>query len=960
MLYYLAIANSKNHFYQVSESYKNKMQRVKLFVFLGFIVVIGLFYGTRLTIISVSGQVGVPAAPTGVNASDGSYPNKVEIIWDTMRGASLYRIFRNTANNPASATDIGTTVANYFFDATAAAGQTYYYWVKAENGAAASNFSTADQGIRANGIVSNGTFPLLDPPTAPNGNALTAAKAALGKALFWDEQMSSTKTVSCGTCHRSSEGGSDPRTTFNDSRSKNPGFDNTFNTADDVFGSPGVPQNNANGTYTFSGIYKFNEQVTPRKAPSYLNAGYTRSGLFWDGRASDIFRDPLTNAVILSSRGGLESQILGPPVSSGEMAHTGRDWAQVAARISQSKPLALASNTPPSLQTWINGRTYPQLFEEAFGTPDVTPSRIAMAIAAHERTLFSDRTPLDKAESEIEPLTTQEQNGRDLFVAVQCSICHGGALLTDNNFHNIGVRPANEDLGRAIVSGSSDDNGRFKTPTLRNVELRAPYMHNGRFQTLEEVVEFYDRGGDFDAPNVDHSIIRPLGLTTEEKASLVAFLKRPLTDVRVRDELPPFDRPQLFSESSRVPVIVGSGVAGSGGLTPSVTAIEPPIVGNPSFTVAVSNASGNSNAVLVVNSTDPGTSAIPAAGSFTRQTINLAGTGAGNGSGSISLAIPDNQSLVGQTFFGRWYVTDASAANGFSVSPAFRFTVFGTATTINRPAFVDFDGDRKTDISIFRPAAGQWWYSKSSDSQTLALQFGSGTDKIVPADFSGDGRTDIAIWRPASGEWFILRSENSSFYSIPFGAAGDLPAPGDYDGDGKADLAVFRPSTGVWYIQASTRGTLFYSFGINGDIPQTGDYDGDGKADIAVYRPSAGQWWINRSATNTTTAATFGISSDKPLAQDFTGDGKTDLAFYRPGSGEWFVLKSEDSNYYAVPFGANGDLPAPGDYDGDGKADTAIFRPSTATWYINRSSAGLLIANFGSSGDQPVPNAFVP
>ncbi len=934
------------------------MRRVKLFTVLFFLLFIGLFYGNRLTT-PVSGQGGSLSAPTGVTASDGNYANKVGIHWDTIRGANLYRIFRHTTNNSALATDIGTTAANYFFDDTALAGQTYFYWVKAENGATASGFSAADQGARANGTVVPSEFPPLDPPNEPPGNAVTATKAYLGKTLFWDEQLSSTNTVACGTCHRSSAGGSDPRTVFNAVRSQNPGFDNIFNTPDDVFGSPGVPQNNADGTYTFSGTYGFNEQVTGRKAPSYLNAAYTRGGIFWDGRASDIFRDPLTNVIILSAWGGLESQVLGPPLSSAEMAHGGRNWTQVAAKIAVSKPLVLASNIPTALQIWINGRTYPQLFEEAFGTPDVTPSRIALAIGTHERTLFSDQTPLDKSEANIEPLTTPEQNGRNLFVNLQCNICHGGSLLSDNNFHNIGVRPVAEDLGRGAVTSNPDDNGRFKTPSLRNIELRAPYMHNGRFATLEDVVEFYNRGGDFDAPNIDHNIIRPLNLMPQEKADLAAFLKRPLTDQRVRDELPPFDKPQLYTESNRIPVLTGTGIAGSGSLIPAVTAIEPPLVGNPSFTVAVSNALGAANAVLVINSTDPGTVSIPASGSFTRQTITLQGTGAGTGNGSISLPIPDNAALVGQTFFGRWYVTDSGAAGGFSVSRAFRFTVFGTATAVPHAAHVDFDGDRKTDISIFRPSNGQWWYSRSSDSQTLALQFGAGTDKIVPADFSGDGRTDVAVFRPSTGEWFILRSEDNSFYSVPFGANGDIAAPGDFDADGRSDLAVFRPSTATWFIQGSTQGTLIYSFGQTGDIPQVGDYDGDGKADVAIFRPANGQWWISRSTLGVV-ATTFGISTDKPVAQDFTGDGKTDIAFWRPSSGEWFILRSEDSSYYSIPFGAVGDIAAPGDYDGDGRADTAVFRPSTATWYINRSTSGLLIATFGATGDRPAPNAFVP
>jgi hypothetical protein len=163
------------------------------------------------------------------------------------------------------------------------------------------------------------------------------------------------------------------------------------------------------------------------------------------------------------------------------------------------------------------------------------------------------------------------------------------------------------------------------------------------------------------------------------------------------------------------------------------------VVGNPSFTLGVSNALGGASAVLVINSSDPGTASIPSSGSFTRRQITLAGAGAGSGSGSISLAIPDDAALVGQTFFGRWYVTDAAAPNGFAVSPAFRFTIFGEATTLNRAAHVDFDGDRQTDLSIFRPSTGEWWYARSTDAQVRALQFGLGTDHLVPADYSGDG-----------------------------------------------------------------------------------------------------------------------------------------------------------------------------------------------------------------------------
>lgn len=272
----------------------------------------------------------------------------------------------------------------------------------------------------------------------------------------------------------------------------------------------------------------------------------------------------------------------------------------------------------------------------------------------------------------------------------------------------------------------------------------------------------------------------------------------------------------------------------------------------------------------------------------------------------------------------------------------------------------DFDGDSKTDIGIFRPASGEWWINGSSSGQTVAAQFGSSSDKIVPADFTGDGKTDIAFWRPASGEWFILRSEDGSFFSFPFGTTGDVPLTGDFDADGKTDPTIFRPSTNEWFVSKSTGGTIITTFGTTGDVPVVADYDGDSKTDIAVYRPSLGQWWIQRSSNSSVYAFQFGTSSDKPVQGDYTGDSKADIAFFRPSTGEWFILRSEDSSFYSVPFGTTGDIASPGDYDGDGKFDTAVFRPSNATWFINRTTAGILITNFGTTGDKPIPGSLVP
>jgi hypothetical protein len=272
----------------------------------------------------------------------------------------------------------------------------------------------------------------------------------------------------------------------------------------------------------------------------------------------------------------------------------------------------------------------------------------------------------------------------------------------------------------------------------------------------------------------------------------------------------------------------------------------------------------------------------------------------------------------------------------------------------------DFDGDGKSDLSIFRPSVGQWFYQKSSDGVVPGFQFGVSTDKIVPGDYTGDGKTDIAIWRPSNGFWFILRSEDFLVYGFPFGTDGDVPVPGDYDGDGKTDAAVFRPSTVQWFINKSSGGVTFHTFGAIGDKPVVADYDGDGKTDIAIYRPSVGEWWYQRSSDGIVPGFQFGSSTDKPVQGDYTGDGKADIAFWRPSTGFWYVLRSEDFLFYGFPWGLSTDVPAPGDFDGDGKMDASVFRPADTVWYINRSTAGVFFQQFGISTDLPVPSAFVP
>ncbi|MBP6001897.1 MAG: VCBS repeat-containing protein [Pyrinomonadaceae bacterium] len=272
----------------------------------------------------------------------------------------------------------------------------------------------------------------------------------------------------------------------------------------------------------------------------------------------------------------------------------------------------------------------------------------------------------------------------------------------------------------------------------------------------------------------------------------------------------------------------------------------------------------------------------------------------------------------------------------------------------------DYNADRKTDYSVFRPSTTSY-YIQSLNNSGPHLTFGRPNDTLVPADYDGDRRTDFAYYRPESGLWFILDFANRPLYFLQFGLPADIPTPADYDGDGKADLAVFRPSDGNWYIRRSTDNSLQVThFGASGDKPVAADFDGDGKDDIAIFRPSTGVWYILRSSDGQATIRQFGISEDKTVVADYDGDGKADIAVWRPSTGVWYILRSSDGDFNAIAWGLSADTPVVGDFDGDGKFDLAIWRESDTTWYIRKSSdSGGLYYFWGAAGDKPLPNAYI-
>lgn len=217
-----------------------------------------------------------------------------------------------------------------------------------------------------------------------------------------------------------------------------------------------------------------------RNVPTIVNRAWG-SAFFWDGRA-----------------GTLEEQALQPILNSKELGMTAEGILSV-----------------------VGSPAYARDFRAAFGSR-ATLTLVARALASYVRTVVSGDSPYDRR-----TLNPAAQRGMKLFFGkAGCSACHAGPNFTDEQFHNTGVAwrtgsPA--DIGRAAVTGAAQDQGAFKTPTLRDVARTGPYMHDGSFATLAEVVDYYDRGGQKNA-GLD-AALRPLHLTAEEKAEIVAFLE---------------------------------------------------------------------------------------------------------------------------------------------------------------------------------------------------------------------------------------------------------------------------------------------------------------------------------------------------------------------------------------------------------------------------------------------------
>ncbi len=337
----------------------------------------------------------------------------------------------------------------------------------------------------------------------------------------------------------------------------------------------------------------------------------------------------------------------------------------------------------------------------------------------------------------------------------------------------------------------------------------------------------------------------------------------------------------------------------------------------------------------------------------------------GDSEGYITSVIRLPAAAAGQSVQLKWRFGADNNTTGNGPNPGWSIDTIQIAGNFNcasSPSAVrsraDFDGDGKTDLSVYRPGDGNWYLNRSELGFT-GIHFGESTDIPTPGDFDGDGKADVAVFRPSNGFWYRVNSSDGSSFITNFGLAGDIPQAGDFDGDGKDDIAVFRPSNGSWYWQNSSDGQYGgIQFGQDGDLPAAGDYDGDGKDDVTVFRPSNGIWYRINSGTGDPFAINFGLEGDLPTPADYDGDNRQDIAVFRPSDGNWYRLNSSDGQFAGIHWGQDGDIPVPGDFDGDGKDDQAVYRDGS--WFVNQSTAGFTSAAFGLAGDVPIPKKYIP
>jgi len=280
----------------------------------------------------------------------------------------------------------------------------------------------------------------------------------------------------------------------------------------------------------------------------------------------------------------------------------------------------------------------------------------------------------------------------------------------------------------------------------------------------------------------------------------------------------------------------------------------------------------------------------------------------------------------------------------------------------DRVPYADFDGDGRSDLTVFWPEDGNWYHWLSASDNIRERGWGWSAITPVPGDYDGDGIADLAVYHQPTGDWYIRKSRDGKKIQRQFGHWAAEAVPGDFDGDGRTDLAVHHRKTGKWHIiSPDFTGYREVMFGWRETIPVPADYDGDGITDVAVYWPPKGRWHILRSSDGQYVEHDWGFAGATPVPADYDGDGITDLAVYASQTGTWYIRQSSDGQFRETRFGWHRCVPVPGDYDGDGIDDLAVYEPIEGRWSILHAPDRFTTLIFGwQEALPPWPTVFGP
>lgn len=881
-----------------------------------------------LSVFSDSDSGGVPPdPPTGVEASKGNPTNAIVITWNSSSNATLYYLYQSATNLTNTAVLLVTANITGFTNAAITRGLTYYYWVKAGNGAAGiSDFSFGD------GYTNSGGTP----PLAPD-NIDASTNSSQWVRVTWSAATGATTYV----VYRNTSNGI-PASIIVAITNGLAFNDTTVAALQDYY--YWVRATNAYGTGEFSASAHGRRMLAaPLNVRASKGEFLNKVRVSWDlepaATSYRIYRNITNDSAgasqialtatdfvddLIVTRGAGYYYWVKSQTDFGVSDFSAGDGVANKGGTVPFPPLNVIASDGvdynPVVLTW-NSADYAEGYE-VFRLPSYAPGSLTAAVGIAYGTIYSDAQALPgvryyywvKATNQFGPSGLSGFDTGYRSLAAPASISAGDGVSVDHLYVTWSIsdnassyelwRGTNSDLAAALMLANA------LTTNIYDDTASVPgvlYYYWARAKTLQFFSDFspYDSG---------YRALRQVDIGVSD----LVFLPTRMT-------------------VGGAPAAVSFRVTNYG--VQSMTAPNAAVAYN--FYISSNPVFGDADDKLM-----------------------------GGGSVSIPLAV-GNSAVVALPKAGRAAVTVPAVAPGLyyifvniqHAAPTLWLDPNLSNNTISRNGGVikvgadqplglllvnDYNGDGYTDLAMYQESTGAWqiWLS-GTQGFTLAAGYGGVGFNAVQGDYDGDGKADLAVYQQATGTWKVwVSAANYAMASVVgWGGAGFEPVPGDYDGDGLADPAVYREATGAWQVWLSARGYAMESaLGLGGTSlrPVPGDYDGDGKADPAVYRESTGTWRVWRSASKYAPVAQDGWGGPgyRPVAADYDLDGIMDPAVFQAGTGSWRVWLSAGSyaEVNAQGLGNTGTVAVPGDYDGDGLADPAVYWDAFGMWRLWLSS----------------------